>query len=50
MIKIKIDCLHCPDSRVVSTGSTLIIYCPFQQGTRNINDVCNLEKKTNEVY
>ena len=45
---IRKECLHCPEGKTVSTGSTLIIYCPYQKGTRGVNDDCNLEIKTIE--
>ena len=44
MIRQK-ECIHCSDSKVISTGSTLIVYCPYQKGSRTINDTCNLERK-----
>lgn len=41
-IEARRDCLRCPSGEVHNTGSTLVIFCAFQSGIRQINDVCNL--------
>lgn len=39
----KKSCLHCEVSRVMSTGSQLLIACPYQSGYRSVTDECNQE-------
>ena len=41
----RLECVHCPESEVHSTGSTLYVICPFQSGVRRLNDWCNLPEK-----
>ena len=41
----KRDCLTCPDSTTHQTGSQIWLSCKLQDGWRDINSVCNLEKE-----
>jgi hypothetical protein len=41
----KKECLRCPEGEVHSTGSILLISCKYQEGFRQINDVCNISEE-----
>ena len=43
--KKKLYCQDCGDGEAHSTGSIIVIFCPYQKGVRQLNDVCNVPEE-----